>query len=54
VGKLAYSRRLIADVCGLARQTGAWWLVPLLLVLLSCALLVFVSQSASPFVYPLF
>ncbi len=45
---------LLLAVCGFAWQNKVWWIVPLVLVLLLLAFLVFAGQSAAPFVYTLF
>jgi hypothetical protein len=54
VGKLRYSRRLLAEFILFARQNKAWWIVPLVLLLALCAAVIVTSQAAGPFIYPLF
>ena len=39
---------------GFAWQNKAWWIVPIILVLLLLALLTFTGQTAAPFIYTLF
>ena len=46
--------RLLREVGEFAWQNKVWWIVPMVIVLLAMALLVFVGQSSAPFVYTLF
>lgn len=46
--------RLLREFGDFAWQNKAWWILPLVLVLLLVALLVVTSQTATPFVYTLF
>lgn len=46
--------RLFKEVGAFAWHNKAWWIIPLLLVMLLLALLVFAGQSAAPFIYTLF
>lgn len=46
--------RLLKEFGVFAWQNKAWWIVPVVLVLLLVALLVFAGQSAAPFIYTLF
>jgi hypothetical protein len=46
---------LIRELWGFVRHTGKWWLVPLLIVLLALAVLVYLSGTGlAPFIYTLF
>lgn len=49
-----YLVRLLKEFTGFARQNKAWWIVPMVLVLLLLALLIVAGQSAAPFIYTLF
>jgi hypothetical protein len=51
---LKYLGRLLKDFCGFAWQNKAWWIVPIVLVLLLLALLIMAGQGAAPFVYTFF
>ncbi len=46
--------RLLQEVGEFAWENKIWWILPMVIVLLAMALLVFVGQSAPPFVYTLF
>lgn len=46
--------RLLAEFMGFAWQNKAWWIVPMILVLLLLALLIVSTQTAAPFIYTLF
>ncbi len=52
--KLTHAGRMFKDLVGFARENKAWWMVPLVLVLLVAGVLVFASQAAAPFIYTLF
>ncbi len=49
-------RNFIVDVWDFLKVRKAWWLVPILVMLLLVAILIVVGQSSavSPFVYALF
>ena len=52
---LKHLLRLLKEVGGFAWENKAWWIVPMVVVLLLLALLVFAGQSAAPaFIYTLF
>ncbi len=46
--------KLLSDLLGFARQNKAWWIVPLVLLLLVVGLLVVGVSTISPFIYSLF
>lgn len=46
--------RLLRELWAFARQHKAWWIVPIVLILLLVALLVVSVSSISPFIYSLF
>ncbi len=45
---------LLAEVWGFARANKAWWIVPLVAVLLVIAALIVSGQAFAPFIYTLF
>jgi len=52
---LKYLGRLIREFFAFAWQNKAWWIVPLVLMLLLLGLLIFVGGQAAPtFIYTLF
>jgi hypothetical protein len=52
---LKHLGRLLAEFFEFAWHHKAWWIVPMILVLLLLALLVFMGQSTAPaFIYTLF
>ena len=51
---IKYFGRLIKEFLGFAWQNKAWWIVPIILVLLLLALVIVSSQSVAPFIYTLF
>ncbi len=54
MGKLGNLFRLLGDVWAFARANKAWWIVPLVLVLLVLGALIVTGQAAAPFIYTLF
>lgn len=54
MGRLGYSFKLVAEFSRFARENKAYWLVPLVVVLLLAGILVVSSQGAAPFIYALF
>jgi len=46
--------RLLSDVWQFAWHNKAWWLVPLVLVLLMIGALIVSGQAVAPFIYTLF
>lgn len=47
--------RLLREIFEFAWHNKAWWIIPMVVVLLVIALLVFVGQSSAPaFIYTLF
>lgn len=51
---LRHLLKLLKEVGEFAWHNKAWWIVPIVLVMLLLALLVFAGQSAAPFIYTLF
>jgi hypothetical protein len=52
--KLSYVGTMMKDLVGFARENKAWWIVPLMVVLLLAGVLVIAGQGAAPFIYTLF
>ena len=46
--------RLIIEFIQFAWENKAWWIVPIVLVLLLLALVIATGQGAAPFIYTLF
>jgi len=46
--------RLIKDLIGFAWENKAWWIVPVVIVLLLLGLVIVGGQGAAPFIYTLF
>jgi hypothetical protein len=46
--------RLLRDLWAFAREHKAWWIIPVVAVLLLVALLVISVSTISPFIYSLF
>ena len=51
---LKYLGRLLKEFCQFAMQNKAWWIVPMVVVLLLLSALIFVGTSAAPFLYTFF
>lgn len=51
---LRYIGRLLGEIFGFAWQNKAWWIVPIVLVLLLLVALIFTGQASAPFIYTLF
>jgi len=51
---LKYLVRLVQEFIGFAWQNKAWWMVPILLVLLAMGALITTTHTAAPFIYKLF
>ena len=54
MSRIRYAPRLIREIVGFALENKAYWLIPLVLVLLAAAMLVGVSQGLAPLIYTLF
>jgi hypothetical protein len=44
----------IKDIFYFAWQNKAWWIIPVVLVFIAIATLIFVGQTSAPFIYTLF
>ena len=51
---LKYLGRLIKELFQYAWQNKAWWLIPLVLILLAFGILMGVTQTTLPFIYNMF
>ena len=51
---LRYLGRLAVEFFQFARANKAWWIIPLVLVLLLLAGLIFLGQTTAPFIYTFF
>ncbi len=51
---LKHLAQLLGEFGEFAWHNKAWWIVPIVVVLLLMACLVFAGQSAAPFIYALF
>ena len=51
---LKYLARLLKEFAQFAWQNKAWWILPIVLVLLILSALIFATSSAAPFIYTLF
>jgi len=45
---------LLKDLLGFAWQNKAWWIVPVILIMLVLALVIVLGQTTAPFIYTLF
>jgi hypothetical protein len=51
---LKYLGRLLKEFGEFAWQNKAWWIVPIVLVLLLLSVLIFAGASVAPFLYTFF
>jgi len=51
---LKHLGRLLKEFGEFAWHNKAWWIIPIIMVLLLLAPLVFTGQSTAPFIYTLF
>jgi hypothetical protein len=51
---LRHLGRLLLEIGLFAWHNKAWWIVPIVVILLLMAALIFMGQSAAPFIYTLF
>lgn len=51
---LRYLKRLLGEFVDFAWENKAWWIIPIILVLLILTAFVFASSSVAPFIYTLF
>ena len=51
---LKYLGRLLKEFLGFAWHNKAWWIIPVILILLLMAALIFLGQTTAPLIYTLF
>lgn len=51
---LRYIGRLLGEFFEFAWQNKAWWIVPIVLILLVLAVFIVTSSTVAPFIYTLF
>jgi uncharacterized integral membrane protein len=51
---LKYIGRLLGEFFGFAWQNKAWWIIPIILVLLILTVFIVTGTSVAPFIYTLF
>lgn len=51
---LKYIGRLLKEFAGFAWHNSAWWIIPVVAVLLLMALVIVFGQTTAPFIYTLF
>ena len=51
---LRHLGRLLKDLGGFAWHNKAWWMIPVVLVLLLLGIFIVTSQTVAPFIYTLF
>ena len=52
--RLKHLGSLLAEIGRFAARNKAWWIVPLMVILLALGVLIFTGQAAAPFIYTLF
>lgn len=45
---------LLKEIGGFAWHNKAWWIIPIVLILLVLALIIVLGQTSAPFIYTLF
>lgn len=51
---LKYLGQLLGQFMQFAWQNKAWWIVPIVIILLLLSALIFAGSTAAPFIYTLF
>lgn len=54
MSKLKHTGRLLKDFVEFAWHNKAWWILPIVIILLLLSALIFAGSSAAPFIYTLF
>jgi len=54
VHRIAHLGKLLAELGRYAARNKAWWLVPMVIVLLVLGFLIVTGQATAPFIYTLF
>ncbi len=52
--RIAHLGKLLAELGRYAARNKAWWLVPMVIVLLVLGFLIVTGQATAPFIYTLF
>lgn len=52
--RIRYIGKFFGELFDFAKQNKAWWLIPMVLILLVIGTLVFTGQAVAPFIYTLF
>ena len=52
--RFMYIGRFFKELFDFAKQNKAWWIVPMVLILLVLGTLIFTGQAVAPFIYTLF
>ncbi len=52
--RIAHLGKLLAELGRYAARNKAWWLVPMVVVLLVLGFLIVTGQATAPFIYTLF
>jgi len=53
MGRLRYAGKLFRNLVGFAAENKVYWIVPLLVVLVLLAVVIFGAQASTPFIYTL-
>lgn len=53
MNKWAYVLRLLREIGGFAVHHKAWWIVPIVIILLVLSAVIILGQTAAPFIYTL-
>ena len=51
---IKYFGRLLGEFFGFAMQNKAWWIIPIVLVLLLLTVFIVAGSGVAPFIYTLF
>ena len=54
MNKLGYVGKLLGEFIGFAKESRAYWIVPLIILLGALGVLIVASETAAPFIYALF
>lgn len=52
--RFRYLGRFFGELIAFARQNKAWWIVPMVVILLLLGTLIITGQAVAPFIYTLF
>jgi len=54
LGKLGHLGKLLGEFWAFAWQNKAWWMIPIVAIMLVLGILIATGQVAAPFIYTLF